>query len=188
MLFYCCSSTVVPIFPPPLSPAPPPTPNPTLTHPGCHCPWVFHTCSLMIIPLLSPLYPCSAPLATVSLLFYFNVWLYFACILTNSCLTSLWYFGLSIYKTELVIFNPNLFILLNSVDVGLTFFLFFTSIVNLSYKISICIPYISFLLITIKQKTRKEALCNRIQVPCLKNLSFSLLYPLCQEFWHTTNS
>ena len=45
--FYCCSSTVVSIFPPPLSPAPL-TP---ISHPDSFslwlCPWVPYTCSVL---------------------------------------------------------------------------------------------------------------------------------------------
>ena len=41
-IFYSCSITVVPIFPPLLSPAYPPAPS-ILPCPRCPCPWILHT-------------------------------------------------------------------------------------------------------------------------------------------------
>ena len=82
-LFYCCSSTVVNIFPQPLPlPSSPPTPTSHLqSYPLWLCPWVLYACSLTMLPLLSPVYP-PAPslwLLLVCSLFQY-LWLYFACL------------------------------------------------------------------------------------------------------------
>ena len=46
-MFYCCSNSVVPIFPPLLSPAlSTPLPHSILPPPHCFCSWVRYTCSL----------------------------------------------------------------------------------------------------------------------------------------------
>ena len=77
---YCCSSTIVSIFPPllyPTPPTPPPTLNPT---PLCLCPWVLYTCSLMTYPFFPPYLPLPSPLVTVSL-FFISVSLIIFCLL-----------------------------------------------------------------------------------------------------------
>ena len=73
VFFYCCSSTIVSIFPPllyPTPPTPPPTLNPT---PLCLCPWVLYTCSLMTLPLLSPISPSPVPSGYCQFVLYFSV-------------------------------------------------------------------------------------------------------------------
>ena len=55
LIFYCCSSTVVSVFPH-LFPQPQPSPPPTLDPNSLwFCPCVLYTCSLMILP--TPCYP-----------------------------------------------------------------------------------------------------------------------------------
>ena len=67
--FNCCSSTVVSIFSPPLSPSSP-TPPPTLNPiPLWLCPCVLYTCSLTILGLFSPLSSLPSLLVTISLFF-----------------------------------------------------------------------------------------------------------------------
>ena len=68
-LFYCCSSTVVSIFSLPLSPTPP-TLNP---YPFWICPWVLYTCSLRILPLLSPITHSYLPSSYYQFVLNFNV-------------------------------------------------------------------------------------------------------------------
>ena len=56
LFFNCCSSTVVSIFPPQLSPNPP---TPTLNISFLWlCPWVLYMCSMMSLSLLQELYQC----------------------------------------------------------------------------------------------------------------------------------
>ena len=72
--FYCCSITVVPLFPELLSPPYPPLP-PTVSPPLPQflCPWVFYTCSLTVRPLLSPLSPFPLPSGYCQLILCFHV-------------------------------------------------------------------------------------------------------------------
>ena len=80
VLFYWCSRTVVSTFPPPLSPTPPNPSSHPQSYPLSLCPWVLYTCSLMTLPLISSIIPLFLPSGTLFVL-YFNVWLYFACLL-----------------------------------------------------------------------------------------------------------
>ena len=67
--FYCCSSTVVSIFPPSLSSASQTfTSHPQSFPPLWFCPWVLYTCSLMTLSSIFPHYLSPpSPLVTVSL-------------------------------------------------------------------------------------------------------------------------
>ena len=81
IIFHCCAITVVPISPPLISPAlltSTYTFNP-LPHSHCLCPWVLHTCSLMVHRLSPPL--SSLPSRYCQFVLYFpHLWLYFACL------------------------------------------------------------------------------------------------------------
>ena len=67
---YCCSNTVVSIFIPPQPPTPPIPASQPQTYPLWLCPCVLYTCSLMDLPLFSPIIPLPpTPLVTVSLFF-----------------------------------------------------------------------------------------------------------------------
>ena len=55
---------------PPSHPPPPPTLNPPLLR---LCLWVLYTCSLMTLPLLSPLPPSLLPSGYCQFVFYFNL-------------------------------------------------------------------------------------------------------------------
>ena len=87
-IFYCCSSTVVSIPSPPISPAPSP-PHPTLNPtPLWLCPtplWLcpplaLYTCFWATRPLLSPIISLPPPLWSLSVCSLFHcLWLYFAC-------------------------------------------------------------------------------------------------------------
>ena len=80
--FFYCSSTVVSIFNPPWSPTPPiPTSHPR-TYPLWLCTCVLYTCSLMDLPLFSPIIPLPpTPLVTVSLFFISMFCLLIFCLL-----------------------------------------------------------------------------------------------------------
>ena len=73
--FYCCSSTVVSVFPSPLPPLlhrplPLPTLHPT---PLLLCPCVLYTCSLMTLPLFPPSFPSPTLSGYSQFVLYFNV-------------------------------------------------------------------------------------------------------------------
>ena len=71
--FYCCSSTVISIFPPSY-PSLPPTLDPT---PLWLYPCILYTCSLMTLPLFS-----HYPLRLLSVCSLFQcLWLYFVCLI-----------------------------------------------------------------------------------------------------------
>ena len=83
LFFYCCSTTVVPIFPPSLSPTPlTPTFHTQSNYPHCLCPWVLYTCSLMTLFLLSPIILLPFPFWLLSVFSFLQfLWIYlFACL------------------------------------------------------------------------------------------------------------
>ena len=106
--FYCCSCTVVSIFPSLLSPAPPtPTSHPQ-SYPLWLCPWVLYTCSLMTLSLLSPVTPFPSPLVTVSLFFIsmsLVIFYFLVCFVDQLPLIGeiIWYLSLTSWLTSLSI-------------------------------------------------------------------------------------
>ena len=87
IFFYCCSSTFVSIFTPPI-----PVSHPQ-THPLWLSPCVLHTCSLMASPL-SPIIPLLPPLWLPSDCSLFqHLWLYFACLFVPLIGEIIWYFS-----------------------------------------------------------------------------------------------
>ena len=61
-------------------------PSPALTpSPLWLCPWVLYTCSLMILPLVSPIIALPPPLWLLSVCSSFQcLWLYFACLFVSA--------------------------------------------------------------------------------------------------------
>ena len=73
-IFYCCSITVVQIFPPLLSIALPTPHSLSQSPPCCLCPWVLYTCSLTRpLPLLSPVFPSPLSPGHCPFVLYFYV-------------------------------------------------------------------------------------------------------------------
>ena len=89
LFFYCCSSTVFCLFPPPFpSPQPSPPPSPvSISHPTLvivHVSFLFllisHNCSCKLFTLF-PCNPLPSPLWSLSACSQFQcLWLYFACL------------------------------------------------------------------------------------------------------------
>ena len=71
--FYYCSRTVVSIFLPPFSSTRPTATTHPQPYPLWLCPWVLYTCSLMTLPLFSPITPSLLPSGYCQFVLYLSV-------------------------------------------------------------------------------------------------------------------